>query len=232
MKNVLNYVVREPLLLTLLLLSAGGVWAFVELAETVAEGDSHAIDEWMILLLRDPSDTSDPIGPRWLEEMVRDVTALGGYAILTIIVLAVTVYLCVQGHRQLGVLLVSAVVGGVIISSLLKTYFDRPRPALVPHGSYVLSQSFPSGHAMMAATTYLTLGAILAQAERRRTLRIFFLGLGIALTIAVGLSRLYLGVHWPTDVLAGWVAGAAWALACWSMARIVEHHNQPYKDRP
>lgn len=227
MKHLINSIAREPVLLVLIILCCGGVWAFVELAENVNEGDSRAIDEWLILAMRDPADKSDPLGPRWFEEVMRDFTALGGYAILTPLTLAVAAYLWITKRHQMAILVIIATLGGVILSSALKSAFDRPRPDLVPHGSYVLTKSFPSGHAMMAATTYLTLGAIMAQAEKLRALKIFFLLLGITLAVIVGISRVYLGVHWPTDVLAGWVAGAVWALGCWSAARIIEHRRNP-----
>jgi undecaprenyl-diphosphatase len=225
-KRLLEFAAREPVLLTLVLLITGGVWAFVELAEAVSEGDSRAFDEEMILALRSGKDTADPLGPPWFEEVMRDVTALGGDVILSVITIAVVIYLKLRGQTRLAILLVTAVVGGLILSNLLKSIFDRPRPDLVPHGSHVMTQSFPSGHAMLAAVTYLTLGAIMAEAEQKRQLKAFFLGVGVTLTIGVGISRVYLGVHWPTDVLAGWCAGAAWALACWTIAHLIDRRSQ------
>ena len=188
-------------------------------------GESREIDEWTILALRNPADKADPLGPKWFEELMRDFTALGGYGILTMLTISVVVFLWIRDRRQTAMLVLVAVVGGIVLSTVLKSVFDRPRPDLVPHGSIVLTKSFPSGHSMMAATTYLTLGAVLAQVEKQRRLRMFFLGMGVGLSILVGMSRVYLGVHWPTDVLAGWAAGAAWALACWSVARVIEHHH-------
>lgn len=217
------FVVREPVLLILLILSAGGAWAFIEVADAVNDGDSRVIDEWLVLSLRDPIDKADPVGPRWFEETMRDITALGGYAILTPLTISVAIYEWIRNRRQTALLVIVATVGGILLSTVLKSAFDRPRPDLVPHGSYVLTKSFPSGHAMMAATIYLTLGAMMAQAEKMRSLKIFFLSLGVLLTVLVGISRLYLGVHWPTDVLAGWAAGATWALICWSAARAIDN---------
>jgi undecaprenyl-diphosphatase len=217
------FVVREPVLLILLILSAGGAWAFIEVADAVNDGDSRVIDEWLVLSLRDPIDKADPVGPRWFEETMRDITALGGYAILTPLTISVAIYEWIRNRRQTALLVIVATVGGILLSTVLKSAFDRPRPDLVPHGSYVLTKSFPSGHAMMAATIYLTIGAMMAQAEKMRSLKIFFLSLGVLLTVLVGISRLYLGVHWPTDVLAGWAAGATWALICWSAARAIDN---------
>jgi undecaprenyl-diphosphatase len=226
MKKLLAAVLQEPTLLVLILLGAGSVWAFIQLVDTVGEGDSHKFDEWFILALRNPVDRSDPLGPEWFEEVMRDFTALGGYAILTPLSCFVAIYLWIQRRGRMVLLVMIAVVGGVLLSSLMKSFFDRPRPELVPHGSYVLTKSFPSGHAMMAATTYLTLGAVMAEGEKKRALRVFFLTVAIAATAVVGISRVYLGVHWPTDVLAGWCAGAAWALCCWVLALIFEPSQQ------
>jgi undecaprenyl-diphosphatase len=226
MRRIFESLTREPVLLALVIICAGGVWSFLELADAVKEGESHRIDEWLILALRDPADKSDPLGPKWFEEVMRDFTALGGYAILTPLTCLTAIYLWIRDRPRVAMLVLLAVVGGVLLSSILKTYFARPRPDLVPHGSYVLTKSFPSGHAMMAAITYLTLGAVMAEAEKKRTLRIFFLGLGILATLVVGISRVYLGVHWPTDVLAGWCAGAAWALCCWTVARVIDRSDR------
>ncbi|MCC6510559.1 MAG: phosphatase PAP2 family protein [Pirellulaceae bacterium] len=226
MRRFAEVILREPILLAFIALSAGGVWAFVELADAVGDGDSHQIDEALILALRNPADKADPIGPKWFEEVMRDFTALGGYAILTPLTCSVAIYLWLRDRGRMALLVLVAVAGGVLLSTLMKSYFDRPRPDLVPHGSYVLTKSFPSGHAMLAATTYLTLGAVMAEAEKRRSLRIFFLVIGLLSAIIVGISRVYLGVHWPTDVLAGWCAGAAWALCCWTLARIFDPSRQ------
>jgi undecaprenyl-diphosphatase len=127
---------------------------------------------------------------------------------------------------HLALFLVVTVSGGVLASSLLKYGFDRARPDLVPHGSIVYSSSFPSGHSMMAATTYLTLAVVLAQAHSRRRVKGFFIAAAALVTMAVGASRVYLGVHWPTDVLAGWTAGTVWAVCCSLIARRLQRRGQ------
>lgn len=225
MKKLFEIILREPVLLALVILTAGGIWAFVELAEAVSEGSAREVDEWTILAMRNPADKADPVGPRWFEEMMRDYTALGGYGVLTALTITVVIYFWLRQQHEMALLVLSAVVGGVVLSTILKSVFDRPRPDLVPHGAIVYSKSFPSGHAMMSAVTYLTLGAMLAQAEKSRQLKFFFVALGLILTLAVGVSRVYLGVHWPTDVLAGWAAGGAWALTCWSVAHMIERRT-------
>ena len=118
------------------------------------------------------------------------------------------------------------------LSTLLKIGFDRPRPDLVPHEAIVYTASFPSGHAMLAAVVYLTLGALLARVQPRRLLKLYLLGLAILLTVAVGASRVYLGVHWPTDVVAGWAVGAAWALLCWAAALWLQRQGRVETDDP
>ncbi len=209
---------RERATLVALLLAAGATWAFVELANDVLEGDTRAIDERLMLLLRTAGDPSDPLGPSWAEELARDVTGLGSAGILSIITLAAGGFLALQRKAHLALYLVGAVASGTLLSTLLKWGFDRPRPDLVAHGQAVYTSSFPSGHSMISAVAYLTLGALLAGAQADLRMRAYVLGLAVFLAAIVGASRIYLGVHWPTDVLAGWTAGAGWALVCWVVA--------------
>lgn len=198
--------------LFVLALLAGGLWAFIELADEVLEGETHAVDTAILVAMRTSGDLSDPLGPGWLEEMMRDFTALGGTGVLTLLTLAVIGFLLVAKAPRAALAVALAIGGGILLSTLLKSGFDRPRPDLVPHGSIVYSASFPSGHSMMSATVYLTLAALVSRVLRRRRLRVYLVGLAVLLTLLVGFSRVYLGVHWPTDVLAGWTLGAIWAL--------------------
>ena len=209
---------RELLTLVLLLVVSSSIWAFVVLADEVTEGDTHEIDRAVILALRNPADVSDPIGPHWIEEVGRDMTALGGTGVLTLLTLASAGYLWLEKKPRAAWFLLAAIGGGLLLSTVLKEAFDRPRPDLVPHGSIVYTASFPSGHSMLSAVTYLTLGALLARLQGRRLLKVYLLALAVLFTLLVGASRVYLGVHWPTDVLAGWSGGAAWAVLCWTVA--------------
>ena len=204
-------------------------WAFVELADDVVEGDTKAFDEAILLGLRNPADVSDPIGPSWVEESARDVTGLGGYVILTLLTLSAILYLLMAHKRHAALLVLVAIGGGMLLSTALKFGFERPRPDLVPHDTRVYTASFPSGHAMLSAVTYLTLGALLARVQQRRRIKAFLLGLAVILTLGVGVSRVYLGVHWPSDVLAGWCVGAAWADLCWFVALQLQRRGQVEK---
>ena len=221
---------HELSVMIVILLITGGIWLFVELADEMLEGDTHEFDEKLIMVMRNPRDPSDPIGPKWLEEFGRDVTALGGVGILGMLTVSVAGFLILQGKRQAAVFVIAAVAGGLIISSLLKTGFDRPRPDLVPHGAYTYTASFPSGHSTMSAVTFLTLGALLARVQRRRRVKAYLIILALILTTLVGVSRVYLGVHWPTDVLAGWTLGTTWALICWLVARWLQKRGKVEKD--
>ncbi len=214
----LGRLVRRELALFLTLgLAAGAMWAFAELADEVLERETHAFDEAVLLALRDPADPSDPLGPPWLEELGRDITALGGIGVLSFITLAAAGFLLLQRQGKAALFLVVAIGGGMLLSTLLKLGFDRPRPDLVPHSMGVYTASFPSGHAMLSAITYLTLGALLARMQPGRRLKLYLISLAVLLTVLVGVSRVYLGVHWPSDVLAGWTLGAAWASFWWAV---------------
>ncbi len=191
--------------------------AFFEIADEVDEGEARSFDESVLLALR-TSDPADPIGPRWVEAWIVDISALGGFAVLTLVTLLAVGYQLVLKRRSGAVLVLAATLGGTAISEGLKIGFARPRPDLVAHVVETTSMSFPSGHAMLSAVTYLTLGALIARTQERRRLRGYVLGAAIVVTLIIGASRVYLGVHWPTDVLAGWCLGAAWALVCWTVA--------------
>jgi undecaprenyl-diphosphatase len=193
-------------------------WAFAQLADETREGETHAFDTAVLLALRSPIDPADPLGPGWVEEVARDVTALGGMAVLVTVTLTAAGYLWLLGRRGSAMLVLGAVGSGIAASMLVKAGFDRPRPDLVPHGAVTYTSSFPSAHAMLSALVYLTLAVLLARVEKRRRIRAYILVVAILLSLAVGVSRIYLGVHWPTDVLAGWAAGAGWALACLLLA--------------
>ena len=199
--------------------------AFGHIAEEVLEGDAAKFDQTVMLALRNPVDSSDPIGPPWLEEAARDITGLGSYAVLGLVFLSVIAYLLMSRERATALWVSASVIGGVLLSNALKFAFARPRPELVTHAARVFSSSFPSGHATLSAVTFLTLGALLASTHESQPIRVFFIGVAVAITIAIGVSRVYLGVHYPTDVLAGWCIGAAWAALCWTLGRWLQRRG-------
>lgn len=206
--------------------AAGAGWGFIAIADEVGEGSTHAFDEAVLLAFRSPADPADPLGPQWLEIAVRDFTALGSTAVLALVTLVAALYLIMDGRRAAALFVLVAIAGGTALSFGLKIGFERPRPDLVPHHADVYTLSFPSGHAMMSAATYLTLGALLARTQSRRRMKAYVLAVAMLLTALVGLSRIYLGVHWPTDVFAGWCAGAAWALLCWAVALFLQREGR------
>lgn len=210
----------EPRAIGSLCVIVGCAWAFVQIAGEVVEGDTHAFDVKILQLLRSVDDPGIVRGPGWLGDTARDLTALGGYPILFLVTGGVTGFLLLSGYARTARFVLTAVGSGWFLSVLLKSFFDRPRPDIVPHLSLVFSSSFPSGHSLMSAVVYLTLGSLLTNIVDSTRLKWYFLATAALLTILVGLSRLWMGVHYPSDVLAGWCVGLAWAEICW----LVHHH--------
>jgi undecaprenyl-diphosphatase len=204
----------ESWALLLLLSVAGGTWAFFNVAGEVTDGDTEAIDRRLLLALR-TADSHDPVGPRTFEEAMRDVTALGGFTVLTLVTVVGVLAFLFHGRRRHALVLAATVIAAQFSSEALKAVYGRPRPDLVSHGSYVYSGSFPSGHSMLSAATYLTIAMLISSLEPRRTTKAMVFVVAGVITVAVGFSRVYLGVHWPSDVLGGWCAGAAWASLAW-----------------
>jgi undecaprenyl-diphosphatase len=211
--------------LVLAALSALLAVGFLTISRAVVAGRTEELDRQLLLAMREPGDLSDPIGPRWVEEVGRDFTALGGVAVLTLITCIATAFFWLSSMHRGALYVAAASLTAMLLSSTLKQAFDRPRPDLVPHGAMVYSSSFPSGHSTMAAAVYLTLGLVASRFVARRRLKALFLVSAILVTAAVGVSRVYLGVHWPSDVLAGWAIGAAWALLCWCAAVWLQQHG-------
>ena len=196
-----------------------GVCSFVVVAYGVSAGITQHLDEELLKAPRDPADPSKTLGPTWLEEFGRDLTALGGVAGLCLMTVAVSGYLLIcRKYRALAFVL-AATLGGLLLNALLKERFDRRRPDVVPYKSQVTTSSFPSGHSLNSAVVYLTLGSLLASLVEQRRLKVYFFSVALLLTLLVGMSRVYMGVHYPTDVVAGWSAGLAWALSCSLAAR-------------
>lgn len=217
---------REPMVLFVLLLISVAVWSFIEITDEVIEGSTQDFDRRVVLAMRQPDNPAEPVGPKWLHEMGRDATALGGVGALFLYTAIVVGYLWLDRKRRMVVFVLIAIVGGLVLSSGLKALVSRPRPDVVPHLSIVYSSSFPSGHSMLSAVVYLTLGSLLAATTHRTVLRIYVLAVAVLLSVIVGVSRVYLGVHYPTDVLAGWIAGLGWSLLCWLAARWMQRRRR------
>lgn len=216
--------IEFPVLLAGLVI-AGGLWGFVELMEVARATAPHAFDTEILLAFRQSGQPGIPIGPPWLESAMRDITSLGSASVLVLITTATILYLLLIRRLGTALLIFVAVAGGQVLSSLLKVGVDRPRPELVSHLVSETSLSFPSGHAMLSAVTYLTLGSLAARFLHGRATKIYVLSLAVLTAVLVGVSRIYLGVHWPSDVLAGWCAGFAWAMLCWLVARALQRRK-------
>ena len=180
----------------------------------VVAGHTESFDERAVRMLRRPDDLAVPVGPAWLREAALDVTALGSVVVVLAMAAAVAGFLLTRRRLGAAVLVCVAASGGMILNTAIKHLVDRPRPEVVPHLREVTTPSFPSGHAAFSAVVYLTLGVLAARAVPGRGSKMYCLAVAAAATVSVGVSRVYLGVHYPTDVLAGWVTGSAWALAC------------------
>ncbi len=211
----------EPKILSGIITASLALWFFVEIAENVIEGDIRYLDTAILITIH----RSGFSNLDWFIEFVRDISGLGGLGVLALLVSASVTFLVISNNRKIATFVVLATSTGAILSGLLKLGFDRPRPDLIPHLTHVYSASFPSGHAMISAVVYLTLGALLTRVVSGLWARFFVMAVAVLLTVLIGLSRLYLGVHWPSDVLAGWAAGATWALVWWTIANIINLEN-------
>lgn len=215
----------EKTILMALALSALFTWGFIELADEVAEGAALQFDKAVLAFLHGSEGGGGVLGSRRATAAVRDITALGSFSVLGLITAIVCGYLAITGSRRAAFFVLIAVLGGVAVSHGLKLVFDRPRPDMVGRYAEVFTRSFPSGHSMLAAVVYLTLGALLARLHASWRAKVFLLGAAVALVALVGFSRLLLAVHWPTDILAGWAVGASWALLCWSVFLLLQRRR-------
>ena len=202
-----------------LIMMLTGLAVFTALAAQLGTPSVQRFDETVVRSLRNAEDLAQPIGPAWFKELARDFTALGGYGILSTITLLVTTFLHLERRPARAHFVVVAIVAGYSLSMTLKALIARPRPDIVPWLSHVHSSSFPSGHSMMSAVVYLSLGLMLSDLTSRRLVKTFVVVAPLTISALVGLSRVYMGVHYPTDVVAGWWLGISWSLACWLAIR-------------
>ena len=190
--------------------------AFAQITDAAFADDNHAFDHNILLWLRQADDLQTPRGALWIKSVLLNFTALGSAPVLIFLTLATVIYLVIARKHFTAVFLAAAIVSGTILNAVLKHLFQRARPDVVPYLTEFSNFSFPSGHTIMSAIVYLTIGILLARTNTRRAMKIYIMALAIGLTLIVGISRIYLGVHWPTDVLAGWCLGIAWAIL-WSL---------------
>lgn len=194
-----------------ILVPAAAALIFLGLALLIVSGRSFSLDTTLIMLFRDAANPAVPLGPAWFHEAVRDMTALGSFVGLFFMALTATLALWLCGYRHLAIGLVVSLVAAFLASTVLKITIARQRPDIVEHAALTFTASFPSGHAFLSAATLLTIASFVGLASRRTDIARFCMVMAVIMTGLIGLSRIYLGVHWPTDVLGGWCLGIVWA---------------------
>lgn len=230
-KPILTFAAAQPAAVAAMLAFGLGGWAFLSIADEVAEGETHGVDFAILAALRVAGSPDQPVGPSWLHLAAADLTALGSVTVLSLIVLTVAgLYLATRKPAGALVLLAAAG-GGVLVSQGLKGLFGRERPPFAYHAVEASNPSFPSGHALLSAVVFLSLGALAARFAKRRRVKAYLIGAAVLATVLIGLTRIYLGVHWASDVLAGWCVGAAWACAWWLAAWAWERWRGPIETR-
>jgi undecaprenyl-diphosphatase len=198
-------------------------WAFSEIAEKVRAGSTQGFDDAVM---------------RWMgahqvkgiQTAMLEVTSLGTGTVVGMIVLVAGMFLWLNQHKHSAILLMAATLGGLVLDNLLKIGFNRPRPQIFQWGTYAVSSSFPSGHAMSSVIVYGTVAYLAARLQRNVASRILTMGFAAFMILAICCSRLYLGVHYPSDVLAGVVIGLAWAAFCMAVleaAQLYAKRNAP-----
>jgi len=193
------------------LIAAALCWAgFAAMVVAVETGRTGWLDSTGLLFWRD-SDLR-PLGPPLLLEAVRDVTALGGVLLRNVIAGIALVALLMLRLRREAVVLFGTVIGGWLVNSAIKGLVGRPRPDIVSHLTEAGGASFPSGHSFNAAVVYLAIALAFAAMSPRQGIRITIVAGAAVLALLIAFSRVWLGVHFPSDVIAGWLGGAGWAL--------------------
>lgn len=190
------------------------LWVFGAIALEYPSGRYRAFDETILRFFRNDADTGTLRGPLWIRSAMESISALGHGLVLTTVVVGAAGYLVFHRRWRAALTIAGVAAGGTILDVVLKSMADRPRPTVVPHLTEVITSSFPSGHALLSAVIYLSVGMIIAQSSRSLRSAFFAIGSAVLLTLLIGISRVFLGVHHPTDVLAGWAAGVAWILVC------------------
>jgi undecaprenyl-diphosphatase len=207
-----------------------GTLIFVIIANAVSEGETNRFDLMILESLRVQGNLHQPIGPQWIEPAMRDITSLGGGTVIVIITVIVVGFLLLQKNYNAMWLILIATIGGALVGLGLKELMGRERPPEIFHLVYVNTLSFPSGHSMISAVVYLTQAFLLSRIQKKKSIRVYIIMVALILTFLIGISRVYLGVHYPTDVFAGWSIGFAWAFLCWFVVWYIQErktiHNE------
>jgi len=189
------------------MLALAGTWAFAFLARHVTAGSTQAFDDIVMKMVSERQSAA-------VQRAMLEVTFLGTGLVVMMIVAVSAMFLWITRHRYSATLLIFATLGGIILNNLLKAGFDRPRPQIFQWGTHVLSSSFPSGHAMSATVVYSTVAYLAARLEAKRLMRWVVMIIATILILIICFSRVYLGVHFPSDILAGVLIGFAWSGFC------------------
>ncbi len=213
---------NEIKILLIVLSVMAGILIFISIADMVVDGETQHFDNSILKSLREPADVSQPAFPDWVTEAMKDITSLGSATVIVIFTIIIVGYLLLRKKYYWMWLVIIATIGGALLVWGLKEFIGRTRPEIVTHLLKENSLSFPSGHSMMSAIVYLTQATLITKIEESRKVRIYIISTALFLTMLIGISRVYIGVHYPTDVLAGWIAGISWALLCWYVASLLE----------
>lgn len=196
-------------------ITLGGTYAFAKFAGHVTSGSTQAFDDAVLRWIGEHR-------PLNLEPVMLEITFLGTGTVVIAVVAVSALFLWLTRHQYSAALLLISAIGGVLLNNLLKVGFDRPRPQIFEWGSHALSSSFPSGHAMSAAAVYGTVAYLAARLQKRYVHRVITLVIAFILIILIAVTRLYLGVHYPSDVLAGIIIGLAWASFCMATLEAIQ----------
>jgi undecaprenyl-diphosphatase len=216
--------VRDLDLIGALLLVALFLLAFLQLADAIQTGPL-SIDQRILLALRSPVDVTVGRGGPTVEGVVRDITALGSPTLAILFSLTVVGWLLLTDRPGAALFVTIAMLGAWALNDGLKELFDRQRPSIVPHLVDLDSPSFPSGHTMVSAVFYPTLAELLGRLVHQSRVRFYLMGVALGVAVLVGFSRIYLAMHYPSDVLGGLAVGFAWALLCGIVARLLQRRH-------
>ena len=208
---------RDLRLVLELIVLAGLVLAFLKIGHEIGDDSMERFDRAILLAFR--ASPGDPLGSPGFEAAIMHLSGLGSGAVTGLVTVIAVAFLCLAGRWRFAALVLACALATLLAMWLLKGIYERPRPSIVTAIDPPGDASFPSGHSMISSALYLTLATMIARALPTRRLRVFAVAIGALLTLMIGVSRLYLGVHYPTDVLAGWTVGATLALACGILAR-------------